>query len=109
MQPEEQHADVGAVLADGAAAPRRWWHYAEDHFLALLLSIMVALPLAEIALRKISGGIPSAPDFLRHLTLLVGMVGGVVAARDGRLLALKVTPESRRKDLVLPPAFTTAP
>jgi C4-dicarboxylate transporter DctM subunit len=95
MQPQEQHADVGAVLADGAAAPRRWWHFAEDHFLAFLLGVMVILPLAEIGLRKISGGIPNAPDFLRHLTLLVGMVGGVVAARDGRLLALATAPALR--------------
>lgn len=29
--------------------------------------------------------------------------------RDGRLVALKVTPESRRQDLVIPPAFMTAP
>jgi hypothetical protein len=38
-----------------------------------------------------------------HQTVVEGTL------RDGRLVALKVTPESRRKDLVIPPAFTTAP
>lgn len=64
----------------------------ENTALALLLGTMIVLPLAEIALRQFSVGIPSAPDFLRHLTLIVGMLGGVRAARDGRLLALSAAP-----------------
>lgn len=92
MNPGGKNSAVIAALPTGEAAPRRWWHFGEDLALALLLAIMVALPLAEIVLRKFSTGIPSAPDFLRHLTLLVGMVGGVVAARDGRLLALATAP-----------------
>ncbi len=87
----EPSAAIAAALTV-APAPRRWWHRGEDLGLALLLALMVALPLAEIGLRQFSTGIPSAPDFLRHLTLLVGMVGGVVAARDGRLLALATAP-----------------
>lgn len=61
---------------------------AENLLLAALLGAMIALPLIEILLRQCSSGIPSAPDFLRHLTLWVGMLGGAMAARDGRLLAL---------------------
>ena len=87
-----EKAAVIAASPTGEAAPRRWWHLAEDLTLTLLLTLMVTLPLAEIVLRKFSTGIPSAPNFLRHLTLLVGMVGGVVAARDGRLLALATAP-----------------
>lgn len=64
------------------------WHRAENSLLALLLATMIALPLVEIALRQFSVGIPSAPEFLRHLTLLVGMLAGAIAARDGQLLAL---------------------
>ena len=80
-------------LAPGHAAglppvPRTRWHALEDGGLALLLGAMIALPLGEILLRQFSVGIPSAPDFLRHLTLLVGMAGGALAAREGRLLAL---------------------
>ncbi len=92
MTTEAQNAPVIAALPIGEAAPHRWWHFGENLALALLLAIMVALPLAEIVLRKFSTGIPSAPDLMRHLTLLVGMVGGVVAARDGRLLALATAP-----------------
>ena len=67
---------------------QRWWQAAENLGLALLLAAMISLPLAEIGLRQFSVGIPNAPDFLRHLTLLVGMAGGALAAREGRLLAL---------------------
>ena len=92
MHPRSKNLVLVAGAPGGEAAPRRWWHWAEDNLLTLLLALMVVLPLAEIVLRKFSTGIPNAPDFLRHLTLLVGMVGGVVAARDGRLLALATAP-----------------
>lgn len=67
---------------------RPWWHRTEDLALTLLLAAMILLPLSEIVLRQFSGGIPTAPEILRHLTLLVGMLGGALAAREGRLLAL---------------------
>jgi C4-dicarboxylate transporter DctM subunit len=79
------------VRASDASIPschRPWWHRAEDLGLTLLLAAMIFLPLAEIALRQFSSGIPTAPEILRHLTLLVGMAGGALAAREGRLLAL---------------------
>lgn len=97
MTPGDKHSAFGAALPAGEVVPRRWWHLGEDLTLALLLAVMVALPLAEIVLRQFSSGIPSAPSFLRHLTLLVGMVGGVVAARDGRLLALATATALLRK------------
>ncbi len=74
--------------APAAPAEPRPWHRLEDLLVTALLGVMIALPLAEIGLRQFSVGIPSAPDFLRHLTLLVGMAGGALAAREGRLLAL---------------------
>lgn len=87
---------LASALSDSAqghgaglsSRPRTRWHALENGGLALLLGAMIALPLAEILLRQFSVGIPSAPDFLRHLTLLVGMAGGALAAREGRLLAL---------------------
>jgi C4-dicarboxylate transporter, DctM subunit len=84
--PRTETIPIGSALAPGHRKP--WWHRAEDLALALLLSAMIVLPLAEIGLRQFSVGIPSAPEFLRHLTLLVGMLGGALAAREGRLLAL---------------------
>lgn len=60
---------------------------------------MVVLPLAEIVLRRLFGfGIPGSIPFVQHLTLWVGFLGGALAARDGRLLALSTgtfIPEGR--------------
>src|SRR5437870_9276035 len=50
---------------------------------------MMLLPVLETILRKtIHHGISSAPLIVQQLTFVVGMLGGAVAARDGRLLAL---------------------
>jgi len=47
------------------------------------------LPLAEVVLRRVfSTGIPGGAPFTYHLTLVVGMVGAAIAAREGKLLAL---------------------
>ena len=61
----------------------------EEVILSLVLGAMVVLPLAEILLRKaFHTGITGASAFLQHFTLLVGLLGGALAARDGRLLSL---------------------
>ena len=60
----------------------------ENALLALALAAMVALPLAEAALRPLHTGIPASGAFLQHLTLVVGMLGAAVAARENRLLSL---------------------
>lgn len=57
--------------------------------LAAAMATMVALPTAEIALRQVgSMGIAGSTPIVQHLTLVVGMLGGALAAREGRLLAL---------------------
>jgi C4-dicarboxylate transporter DctM subunit len=62
---------------------------AENLLLAAALAAMMALPLLEILLRKLlHTGISAQTALVQHLTLVVGMVGGAIAARDGRLLAL---------------------
>lgn len=86
------NADGLTPPSSDTTAPLSWLAAAENLTLTLLLAAMIALPLLEIALRQFSTGIPSAPDFLRHLTLLVGMAGGAIAAREGRLLALVAAP-----------------
>lgn len=71
------------------AAPHRWWHTGENLLMAAALAVMVALPLAEVVLRTgWHGGLTSSSIIVQHLTLLVGMLGGALAAREGRLLAL---------------------
>ncbi len=50
---------------------------------------MVLLPLLEIILRKLfQTGITGTSAFQQHCTLFVGLLGGMLAARDRRLLAL---------------------
>jgi tripartite ATP-independent transporter DctM subunit len=61
----------------------------EDSLAALIVLAMIALPLAEIAARRLLGqGIPGSIPFVQHLTLWVAFVGAAIAARDDRLLAL---------------------
>jgi C4-dicarboxylate transporter DctM subunit len=67
----------------------RGLHFGEDVLAAIALGLMVALPLAEIVLRRVAGiGIPGSIPFVQHLVLWVGFLGAALAAREGRLLAL---------------------
>src|SRR5271157_926564 len=71
-----------------------WLHQAENWLLVLVLAAMVLLPVSEILRRMgLPIGIHGADDFLRHLTLLAGMLGGAIAARENRLLALSSLPQ----------------
>ena len=61
----------------------------EDGLLVLPLGVMLLLPVLEILLRKIFGtGVSGSSVIVQHLTLIVGMLGGAIAAREERLLAL---------------------
>jgi tripartite ATP-independent transporter DctM subunit len=68
---------------------RRWLRDAENLLVSLALTALVLLPLVEIVLRKVfQAGISGATAFQQHLTLLIGLLGGALAARDGRLLTV---------------------
>jgi tripartite ATP-independent transporter DctM subunit len=61
----------------------------EDAVSATALTAMAALPLLEIAWRRLFGsGIPGSGPIVQHLVLWVGFLGAAIAARDGKLLAL---------------------
>ncbi|HLP02882.1 MAG TPA: TRAP transporter large permease subunit [Opitutaceae bacterium] len=61
----------------------------ENLVVVLALGVMMLLPVAEIVLRKTIGtGVPASATIVQHLVLAVGMLGGAIAARDNRLLAL---------------------
>ncbi len=61
----------------------------ENSIVALALGLMVVLPLADIFLRKFfRGSISGSIQFVQNLTLTVSMLGGAIAAREGRLLTL---------------------
>lgn len=61
----------------------------EDVALAIALAAMMLLPILEIVLRKLfSQGISNQPSIVQHLTLIAGMIGAAIAARDNQLLGL---------------------
>ncbi len=68
---------------------RRLASAGEDLVLALTLAAMTLLPLGEMLARSLlETGISGATSIVQHLVLVVGMLGGAVAAREGRLLSL---------------------
>jgi tripartite ATP-independent transporter DctM subunit len=87
-------APAGEPGADPGAKPaRRWWTRAAIHVenaaLAAALFGIVLLPLAESLLRAtLRTGISGSTAIAQHLTLVVGTLGGAVAAREDRLLSL---------------------
>ncbi|MBI3848764.1 MAG: TRAP transporter large permease subunit [Verrucomicrobia bacterium] len=68
---------------------RRLFYHGENSLLVVALTAMMLLPVIEILLRSVfTTGISGSSAIVQHLTLIVGMLGGAIAARDGRLLAL---------------------
>lgn len=60
-----------------------------DWILAVTLLLMVLLPVSEIVLRRFfRTGIAAETPLVQHGTLIVSMIGAVVAARQRRLLSL---------------------
>lgn len=69
------------------ARPAAALHTVENIALALALAIGLAVPILEMIFRATGGtGIPGASELVRHTTLWIGMIGGMVAAREERLL-----------------------
>jgi C4-dicarboxylate transporter, DctM subunit len=82
-----------SLEGEGGTSPRSpFWRFtakAEDILLVIPLAAMMVLPVAEIVLRAVfHTGISGSSTIVQHMTLLVGMFGGAIAAREGRLLAL---------------------
>ncbi len=71
------------------ASPAGWLSRLEDGSLCLALATLVLLPLAESLLRAtFQTGISGSNSLVQHMTLVIGMLGGAVAARENRLLGL---------------------
>jgi tripartite ATP-independent transporter DctM subunit len=86
-----------AASASGQWEPRTavvpaqvgWLSRLEDGLLSLAMAILVVLPLAETGLRAtFQISISGSNAFVQHMTLVIGMLGGAVAARQNRLLGL---------------------
>ncbi|MGA2556456.1 MAG: TRAP transporter large permease subunit [Verrucomicrobiota bacterium] len=68
---------------------RRWLRAGEDSLVTMALGALVILPLLEIVLRRLfHSGISGATAIQQHLTLVISLLGGMLAARDRRLLSL---------------------
>ncbi len=91
-----------ASLAEWPAAlfreSSRWskrFASAENLLISLALGAMVLLPLSEAALRRtFHASIPASISIVQHLVLVVGMLGGAIAAREHRLLSLSTFGET---------------
>ena len=75
------------------SGPRAWLRQGENLLLSSVLVALMVLPLLEAFLRKaFSTGVPGATALVQHFTLIIAMLGGALAARDSRLLAMSALP-----------------
>ena len=73
----------------------------EDRVAAAVLGMMVVLPLADVVLRAtLHTGITGVALIVQHLGLVLGMLGGAIAAREGRLLALSTLGDRTDANLI---------
>jgi C4-dicarboxylate transporter DctM subunit len=80
---------VSATLPPDTVAPPTPVQIFEDSFSILALSLMTALPVIEMVARLFRwSGIPGSAVIVQQLTLWIGMLGGMLASRSGRLLGL---------------------
>ncbi|MCC6234456.1 MAG: TRAP transporter large permease subunit, partial [Verrucomicrobiales bacterium] len=88
--------ELGAATGHGeltAGGWRSWLRGGENSLLVAILAAMLLLPLLEVLRRwGLPWGVQGAETWLAHGNLLVGVVGGLIAAREGRLLALSTLP-----------------
>lgn len=67
----------------------RWLWETENLLVAMALATLMLLPLIEIGGRKLfHRGLEGASALQQHLVLIIGLLGGMFAARDRRLLSL---------------------
>lgn len=79
------------TIPDGDVAQASPFHRFENVLVACIFASTVLVPIIEIALRAFFHvGIENQANLVQHATLVVGMLGAAVAAREGRLLTLAV-------------------
>jgi C4-dicarboxylate transporter DctM subunit len=87
---------AGKPLASPCPASGTTWRTtAENAVVSVALLVMISVPLAESVLRRVFHvGIPASTTIVQHMVLVVGMLGGAIAAREGRLLSLSTLGET---------------
>jgi len=79
----------------GPVSRKNWLRTMENAVVSVALLAMVLIPLAESFLRRVFQlGIPASTALVQHMVLVVGMLGGAIAAREGRLLSLSTLGET---------------
>ena len=67
--------------------------WGEDALAITIFGGLALFPAIESLTRLFgSTGIPASPVLVQHLTLWIGFIGAVLAARQNKLLALSTTP-----------------
>jgi len=67
----------------------RIFRLVENTIVVLTLAAMMILPLLESLFRKLARpGISGSTQFVQHGSLILGLLGGAIAARQGRLLSM---------------------
>ncbi len=70
--------------------------HGENLLVSLALAAMVVLPLTEALLRRtLHVSIPGSIAIVQHMVLVVGMLGGAIAAREQRLISLSNVGEAK--------------
>jgi len=110
-------APLPEIAAPEPAELPRWQatlRHGENLIVVFALAVMALLPVTEIFLRTFfHGGVTASATMVQHLVLAVGMLGGAIAARENRLLALSAAAQWFKGGLltfsrVLGYAFATA-
>ena len=87
--------DHSNFTSSNFTSKKNWRTTAENAVVSVALFAMVVIPLAESFLRRLFHvGIPASTTIVQHMVLVVGMLGGAIAAREGRLLALSTLAET---------------
>ncbi len=85
---EIREDDVPALKDAELTQPQSMLARAENILISVILGVLVFLPLQDIILRRTRLVIPASSAVQSYLTLFICMIGGAIAAREGRLLAL---------------------
>ena len=87
----ERAPETYNILHSPKASPGGWKGAlitSENLAITICLGAMVLIPLLDMVLRSTTIVLPGSSAVQCHLTLFICMIGGAIAAREGRLLAL---------------------
>ncbi len=86
-----RESSTGIAGPDSKNSPKGWrggLRTGENLAITFCLAAMALLPLLDIVLRRTTIVLPGSSAIQCHLTLFICMIGGAIAAREGRLLSL---------------------